>query len=92
MTAGGGALGIHVTAGFSVTLVTGLVLKFVLAPGHDYYLYSNRRQPGISWQVWRLLLASLHGSNHPDTLIPDNLATTPEVGRSSELIVEIRPP
>ena len=53
VTAGGGALGIHVTAGFSVTLVTGLVLKFVLAPGHDYYLYSNRRQPGISWQVDR---------------------------------------
>lgn len=53
VTAGGSAFGIHVTAGFSVTLVTGLVLKFVLTPGHDYYLYSNRRQPGISWQVDR---------------------------------------
>jgi hypothetical protein len=30
--------------------------------------------------------------NHPDTLTPDNLATTPEAGRSSELIVEIPPP
>jgi hypothetical protein len=51
VTAGGSALGIHLSAGFSVTLVTGLVLKFVLTPGHDYYQYSNRSRPGILWRV-----------------------------------------